>query len=134
MMHEVKQFIDDTLNELYPQRDIVDESVPQNFKEGTFLITFDNQEYEKLVGNTFNCKVLIDISYWTESQDSPREECLAVQQDILRALAIKSIFRAKDLKANVVDEVLHITFSISYREAIQNEEVTMQQQQTNTSI
>lgn len=134
MMLEIKQFVVDMLNYEQPDKAVYDESVSQNFKEGTFLIAFDNQEYTKLIGNTFDSKVLIDISYWPESKDSPREECLLVQQDILRALAINSAFRVKDIKANVVDEILHITFSIYYREAIKTDAVLMKQHQTNTNM
>lgn len=130
MMHEIKQFVVDALNELYPQKIIVDESVPQNFVEGTFLVVLGNQDYEKLIGITFKSKVLIDISYWPETQDK-RNECITIQQELLRLLSIKSTFRVNDLKATIVDEILHITFSISFREIKTIESVAMQHQQTN---
>lgn len=134
MVHDIKKVIADVLNTIFPEKTIYDESIPQNFEEGSFLINIGNQEYTKQIGDAFISKVLIDIAYFPISSEAKKEECLNIQQELLRAFAIENKYRIAELASITVDDILHITFQITYREMKSTENVVMQQKEVNTSI
>ena len=136
MISEIKQAIVNKLLEMYPTYTIYDEDVPQNFKTPSFLLTLIEQNYGKRLDNKYNSTVSFDVAYFSDKgKNEVKSDCQAVQVNLLRAFDLVGTFRAQNLQATIVDNVLHITFDVRYSEIKTGEEIPkMQDQVTNTDI
>ena len=136
MISEVKQAIAQKILELYPTVTIYDEDVPQNFKKPSFLITLVEHSYSKRLADKFNSTASFDVVYFSNKDKSEiKSDCQAVQVNLLRVFDLMGTFRAQNLQATIVDNVLHITFDVNYSEIKTGEEIPkMEAQTTNTSI
>ena len=135
MINDVKQAIVNKLLELYPTYTIYDEDVPQNFKTPSFLVTVIEQNYGKRLDNKFTSTVSFDLAYFSDKgKNKIKSDCQAVMVNLLRAFDLMGGFRAQNLQATIVDNVLHITFDVNYSEMKIEEFVKMQAQTTKTKI
>ncbi|XOQ44297.1 MAG: Phage protein [Clostridium sp.] len=135
MINDVKQAIVNKLLELYPTYTIYDEDVPQNFKKPSFLVTMIEQNYGKRLNNKYNSTIAFDVAYFSDKgKNEIKSDCQAVQVNLLRTLNTLDTFRVQNLQANITDNVLHITFDVSYSEIKTKEFSKMQKQTTNTNI
>jgi len=140
MIDDIKQAIVSKLVELYSSHTIYDEDIPQNFKTPSFLITLIEQEYRKRINTKYNSSCSFDVAYFS-NKDVPeiKADCLTVQETLLRGFdfigaAGKEKFRVLNKVARITDNVLHITFEVSYSEMIAKTEVAMQTQETNSNL
>lgn len=138
MINSVKQAITDKLAELYPATNdyiIYDEDIPQNFRKPSFLISLTNQDYRKRLSNKSVCLLSFDIAYFSKKGVTEiKNDCLSVQLNLLREVDLIGTYRILNKQAQIIDNVLHLTFDIRYSE-IKAEPITaMQTQETNTSI
>ena len=135
MINDVKQAIVNKLLELYPTYTIYDEDVPQNFKTPSFLVTVIEQSYGKRLADKYNSTVSFDLAYFSDKgKNEVKSDCQEVQVNLLRAFDLVGTFRAQNLQATIVDNVLHITFDVNYSELKIEEFAKMQKQATNTNI
>lgn len=135
MINEIKQAIADKLEELYLGYTLYDEDIPQNFKKPSFLVTVIEQDYGKRLVNKYNSTVSFDVAYFSDKgKNEIKSDCQAVQVDILRAFDFVGSFRIQNKQATIVDNVLHITFNVSYSELKIEEFAKMQTQTTNTNL
>ena len=135
MIDEIKQAIADKLEELYPGYTLYDEDIPQNFKKPSFLVTLVEQSYGKRLDNKFIGNVTLDVAYFSgKGKNEIKSDCQAVMVNLLRAFDLLDTFRARNLQANITDNVLHITFDVSYSELKIEEFAKMQTQTTNTNL
>ena len=135
MISEIKQAIVQKILELYPTATIYDEDIPQNFKTPSFLVTVIEQNYGKRLANKYNSTVNFDVAYFSDKEKNEiKADCHEVQVNLLRALDLVGAFRIQNLQATIVDNVLHITFDISYSELKIEEFAKMQTQTTNTNL
>ena len=135
MISDIKQAIAQKILELYPEATVYDEDTPQNFKTPSFLVTVIEQSYGKRLDNKFTSTVSLDLAYFSDKEKSDiKSDCQAVQVNLLRAFDLVGGFRIRNLQATIVDNVLHITFDVSYSELKTNEFVKMQKQTTNEYV
>jgi len=136
MINEIKQAIAQKILEQYPSSTIYDEDIPQNFKTPSFLVTVIEHSYGKRLANRYNSTVSFDVAYFSnKGKNETKSDCQAVQVNIMRAFELVGTFRAQNLQATIVDNVLHITFDVRYSEIKTGEEIPkMQAQATNTGI
>lgn len=135
MISDIKQAIAQKILELYPEATVYDEDIPQNFKTPSFLVTVIEQGYGKRLANKFTSTVSLDLAYFSDKEKSDiKSDCHAVQVNIMRAFDLVGGFRIRNLQATIVDNVLHITFDVSYSELKIEEFVKMQTQTTNTNL
>jgi len=135
MINDIKQAIAQKILEQYPSSTIYDEDIPQNFKTPSFLVTVIEQSYGKRLANRYNSTVSFDVAYFSDKgKNETKSDCQAVQVNLLRAFELVGTFRAQNLQATIVDNVLHITFDVRYSELKIEEFVKMQTQATNTDI
>ena len=135
MIDEIKQVIAQKIQEQYPSATIYDENIPQNFKTPSFLVTVIEQSYGKRLDNKYNSTVSFDVAYFSnKGKNKIKSDCQAVQVNLLRAFDLMGGFRAQNLRATIVDNVLHITFDVSYSELKIEEFAKMQTQTTNTNL
>ena len=150
MINEIKQAIAQKILELYPTATIYDEDIPQNFKTPSFLVTVIEQSYSKRLDNKYNSTITFDVAYFSDKgKNEIKSDCQEVQvnllrafdlmggfraQSLLRAFDLMGTFRAQSLQATIVDNVLHITFDVSYSELKIEEFAKMQTQTTNTNL
>ena len=136
MINEIKQAIAQKILEQYPSATIYDEDIPQNFKTPSFLVTVIEHSYGKRLDNKYNSTVSFDVAYFSDKgKNETKSDCQAVQVNIMRAFELVGTFRAQNLQATIVDNVLHITFDVRYSEIKTGEEIPkMQAQATNTGI
>ena len=135
MISEIKQAIVQKILELYPTATIYDEDIPQNFKTPSFLVTVIEQNYGKRLANKYNSTVNFDVAYFSDKEKNEiKADCHEVQVNLLRALDLVGAFRIQNLQATIVDNVLHITFDISYSELKKEEFAKMRTQTTTTNI
>jgi len=135
MIDEIKQAIADKLEELYPGYTLYDEDIPQNFKKPSFLVTLVEHSYGKRFDNKYTSTVSFDVAYFSDKgKNEIKSDCQAVMVKLLRAFDLLDTFRAQNLQANITDNVLHITFNVSYSEIRIEEFEKMQKQTTTTNI
>lgn len=135
MITNIKQAITNKLLEIYPEHTIYDEDVPQNFMTPSFLISLIDQDYEKRLSNKYRSDSSFEIVYFSDKGNTEiKEDCLNVQLNLLRAFDIVGTYRVINKKAQITDNVLHITFEIKYSEMKVETQIPMQTQQTNTNI
>ena len=135
MISEIKQAIAQKIHEIYPSAAIYDEDIPQNFKTPSFLVTVIEQSYGKRLANKYNSTVSFDVAYFSDKgKNETNSDCQAVQVNLLRAFELVGTFRAQNLQATIADNVLHVTFNVSYSELKIEEFAKMQTQTTNTDI
>jgi len=135
MISEIKQAIAQKILELYPEATIYDEDIPQNFKTPSFLVTVIEQSYGKRLADKYNSTVNFDVAYFSDKKKNEiKSDCQAVMVNLLRAFDLLDTFRARNLQANITDNVLHITFDVSYSEMKIEEFTKMQKRTTNTNV
>ena len=135
MINDIKQAIASKLLEVFPGYTIYDEDIPQNFKTPSFLVTVIEQDYGKRLVNKYNSTVSFDVAYFSgKGKNEIKSDCQAVQVNLLRAFDLMGGFRAQNLQATIVDNVLHITFDVNYSELKIEEFAKMQTQTTNTNL
>ena len=135
MIDEIKQAIAQKILEQYPSSTIYDEDIPQNFKTPSFLVTVIEQNYGKRLANKYNSTVSFDVAYFSnKGKNEIKSDCQAVQVNLLRDFDLMGGFRAQNLQATIVDNVLHITFDVKYSELKIEEFVKMQAQTTNEYV
>lgn len=115
MLAEIKQAIIDKLNELYTTT-IYDEVLPADFANGSFLITVIEYSYSKTLTGRFSSSTPFSLSYFPADTDNPRRECLEVQERVLKEFDLLGGFRISGKSAQIADDVLHILFTVKYRE------------------
>jgi hypothetical protein len=135
MINEIKQAIAQKIHEQYPSATIYDEDISQNFKTPSFLVTVIEQNYGKRLANKYNSTVSFDVAYFSnKGKNEIKSDCQAVQVNLLRDFDLMGGFRAQNLQATIVDNVLHITFDVRYSELKIEEFAKMQAQTTKTKI
>ncbi len=132
MISEIKQAIAQKILGLYPSATVYADDIPQNFKKPSFLLTLIEQNYGKRLDNKFTSTVSLDLAYFSDKgKNEVKSDCQAVQVNLLRAFGLVGTFRAQNLQATIVDNVLHITFDVRYSEIKIERFVKMQSQSTN---
>jgi hypothetical protein len=134
MINDIIQAIADKLTELYPGTKIYVDDVPQDVITPSFLVTLVTQNYRKRIyGNSVT--ITFDLAYFSDKgiQDI-KEDCRAVQQNLLRNFGLIGAFRAAGKSARTVDNVLHLTFNVQYAEIDLETKILMQKHQTNTNL
>jgi len=135
MISEIKQAIAQEILGLYPSATVYADDIPQNFKKPSFLLILIEQNYGKRLDNKFTSTVSLDLAYFSDKGKSDiKSDCQAVQVNLLRAFDLLDTFRARNLQATIVDNVLHITFDVNYSELKIEEFAKMQTQTTKTKI
>jgi len=135
MINEIKQTIAQKILELYPTATIYDEDIPQNFKTPSFLVTVIEQSYGKRLDNKYNSTVSFDVAYFSDKGKSEiKSDCQAVMVKLIRAFDLMGGFRAQNLQATIVDNVLHITFDVMYSEIRKEEFPKIQEFTSNANI
>ena len=135
MISALKQAIAQEILGLYPTATIYDEDIPQNFKTPSFLVIVIEQGYGKRLDNKFTSTVSFDVAYFSDKKKNEKKsDCQAVMVNLIRAFDLMGGFRAQNLQATIVDNVLHITFDVKYSELKIEEFVKMQTQTTKTKI
>lgn len=135
MLSDVKQAIVDKLAVLYPTFRIYDDNVPQNFKTPSFQIFIFDQDYNKRLNKKYKSLVSFDLAYFSDKKISEvRTDCLDVQENLLKELDLVGTYRILNKRARITDNVLHITFDVSYSEMIAETGTAMQSQTTTTNI
>lgn len=135
MISEIKQAIAQKIHEQYPSATIYDEDIPQNFKTPSFLVTVIEQSYSKRLANKYNSTVSFDVAYFSnKGKNKIKSDCQEVMTNLLQAFDLLDTFRARNLQANITDNVLHITFDVNYSELKIEEFAKMQTQTTNTNL
>ena len=135
MISEIKQVIAQKIQEQYPSATIYDEDIPQNFKTPSFLVAVIEQSYGKRLTDKYNSTVSFDVAYFSNKEKNKiKSDCQAVMVNLIRSFDLMGGFRAQNLQATIVDNVLHITFDVNYSELKIEEFVKMQAQTTKTKI
>ena len=138
MLNEIKQAVIDQMTEIYPASGgytIYDDDIPENFLTPSFLVEIIAQTRSRRISKRYQSKLLFDVSYYSDkSSGELKNDCYAVQERLLRSLDLIGTYRAQNLEARITDNVLHVTFDISYSEMIPEESNPMQQVQANTNI
>lgn len=109
------------------------EEAPQSAVLPYFLITLGEQNPSRGLNGRMKNAVNIDISYFPEAEDGRHEECWRTGQDLTRKFAVKN-YKIKKRNLKIVDEVLHFTFVVDYREADADVIPTMQTGTQNTNL
>lgn len=135
MISDVKEAIINKLEEIYPTGYLIyDEVLPEIAMKPSFLITVTKQSHSKRLGNKYISEVSFNIAYYS-SQSAVRVDCLNVQEELLRAFDYVGNFQVRNKVAQILDNVLHLTFVIRYCEQKEDQpSIPMQQQTTNTYL
>ena len=135
MISALKQAIVQEILGLYPSATVYADDIPQNFKTPSFLVTVIEQSYGKRLANKYNSTVSFDVAYFSDKGKSEiKSDCQAVMVKLIRAFDLMGGFRAQNLQATIVDNVLHITFDVMYSEIRKEEFPKIQEFTSNANI
>lgn len=134
MIETIKEAIVNRLSELYPDLTVYDEDLPAEYRKPAFLINVKNQNYTNLLQGKFKNQVNFDISYYSNSSDTVKKDCLNMGQALLTGFDLISNCRLKNKKAETIDNVLHFTFEIQYTVRKEEVAIKMQKQELNTNL
>lgn len=135
MITDIKQAIVDKLLEVYPGYKIYDEDIPQGFKTPSFYISLIEQDYSKRINNKYRSRPSFDIAYFSDKGNNEiKNDCYDKQIKLFRAFDLIGTYRVTDKLANVTDNVLHFTFSISYSEIKEETGILIGTKEINTNI
>ena len=138
MVNAVKQAIADKLNSLFPAADgytVYDDNVPQDCATPYFLILLAKQTYGKRLNSKYKSTLSFDLAYYSNKETTEiRADCYSVQEVILKAFDLVGTYRVKNKNTQITDNVLHITFDVSYSEMKDEAIVYMQQVETSANI
>lgn len=112
---------------------IYTEDVPQNFMQPSFLISFYDQNPSRGINGRLKNSINADISYFPEIENEANEECWQIGEDLIREFCIKD-FKIKNRNLKIVDQVLHFTFDVRYREYKNDDSSQMQDLTQKTGI
>lgn len=115
MVAEIKQAVVDRLHELFTA-EVYDEAVPQESAAGSFFIAISEHSCRKAIADRFTSSVSFDLSYYPADSGNIRKECMAVGETALRGLDLAGGFRITGKTAQIVENVLHVRFTVKYRE------------------
>lgn len=131
MINKIKQEITNRLITTCPT--IYDEDIPQNFVTPSFLISVIEQDYEKRINLKYKSQIFFDIAYFSDKNKAEiKEDCLKMQEKLLREFDLVGGFRALSKKANITDNVLHFMFDITYSEILIETENKMETHEIHT--
>ena len=131
MISDIRRAIRYKLKVLYPTYERNEENVPQDFTTPAFTIYEIDQEYEKRIGTKYKSRISFDVAYFSgKATTEIKSDCLAVQEVLLREFDLIGTFRVQNKKAKITDDVLHMTFDISYSEMKVETGIPMQTQTT----
>ena len=136
MISEIKSAIIYKLKEVYPLiLNRYTDDVPQNFKKPSFFVSVIDQEYDKRMNSKYKGLISFDIAYFSDKGIAEiKSDCLAKQDVLLREFDLVGTYRIKNKNARITDNVLHMTFDVSYSEMKVETMLPMQTQTTNTSL
>ncbi len=135
MIADLVQAISNELTALFTGYTIYVDYVPESFQKPSFLISLVNQDYRKRLNTKYQSLLSFDVAYFSNSSASEiKADCREKQLAVLRAFDLLGTYRVMNKKAQLTDDVLHITFDVSYLEMKTEDFTAMQQQETNTII
>jgi hypothetical protein len=121
--------------EIYPtgyQR--YDEDAPEDLKKPAFLVSVTNQDYSKRMNTKYKSVVSFDVAYFSDQGAAEiKRDCLQKQEDLFRAFDFVGTFKTRNKNSSITNQVLHLTFDVSYSEMIIETGVPMQTKTVNTN-
>lgn len=131
MINKIKREITNKLIMACPT--IYDEDIPQNFITPSFLVSVIEQDYEKRINAKYKSQISFDIAYFSNKDKTEiKEDCLKMQEKLLRDFDLVGGFRAGNKRANITDNVLHFMFDITYSEMLIETENKMETHEIHT--
>lgn len=137
MISDIKSAMVSKLNDIFPNIPIgsTDDNVSQNYAKPSFFVSIVDQEYNKRINTKFNGLISFNIAYYSDLGVADiKRDCLAKQEVLIREFDLVGTYRIRNKKARITDNVLHMTFDVSYSEMKVETSVLMQTQQTITSL
>ncbi|WP_315117765.1 DUF6838 family protein [uncultured Clostridium sp.] len=122
--------ISQRLDKKFPNINIYEEGIEQEFKKPYFFIKLLNSIQSKEFNNRYKKSVCFDINYFSDREDI-NSDCLDIADKLYEFLEYvpvgNSLYRATNMKHEVIDEVLHFFFQFNYKVVKQIEEVPKMQ-------
>lgn len=131
MINKIKQEITNRL--ITACSTIYAEDIPQNFITPSFLVSIMEQDYEKRINTKYKSQISFDIAYFSDKDKTEiKEDCLKMQEKLLREFDLVGGFRVLNKKAKITDNVLHFMFDITYSEMLIETENKMETHEIHT--
>ncbi|QOX63675.1 hypothetical protein FRZ06_10085 [Anoxybacterium hadale] len=138
MLNEIKQSIKDKLTALFPPEEgyaLFDEKVPEGSEKPYFLLLLTKQTYSKKLKNKYQSILYFDLGYYSNLDTAEnKKDLMRVQEILVRSFDSAGTYRVRNKSAQIIEQVLHVTFDISYSEMKVEEAVSMQQIEATTSV
>lgn len=111
------------------------EVVPQNMCLPAFLTSIYEQRPSNGINGRKKNKIGVDVMYFPENQQESKaqKECWEVGEQMNLAFSIPD-FKMQNRNLEVVDKVLHYTFSVSYRTIFGDDATRMQRMSQHTDL
>lgn len=119
MIQQLIHSLADKLKSKYTSFDVYDEFVKQGLKEPCFFIFISDSEFKKELGNRYRLTVSFDVSYLnSKHNEDMRADFNQVAFEIYGLLdyleADSKKQRVQELRHQVIDDVLHVYFDVSF--------------------
>ena len=122
MTDDIITAIETQLKALCPAAAVYRFYCPQHFKTPSFFISVTDQDYSRLLTDSFAGKISLDVQYFSGAKSvdlkAIRADCVSMQETLLRGFNLIGRFRCTNKDARITDNVLHFTFDIKYRECV----------------
>lgn len=122
MIDEINEAIAEAYHRAYPSYKIRTEEIPSGFKEPTFVIMVYDFEYHQCLGDKYTGTFYFDDLYFSTARKvNIKADLLAVQESITHTFTKLTKFKALRQTCEIVDDVLHHKYRITYKELRQED-------------
>lgn len=124
-INDLKIGINQALDKEFPNITIYGEEIKQDFEEPCFFIKILASAQDKELGRRYKKNTSFDIHYFSDKEDI-NTDCLDMADKLYEVLEYvkvnNSLYRASNMKHEVIDGVLHFFLQFNYKVVKQMEE------------
>lgn len=129
-INDLRIGINQALDKEFPNITIYGEEIKQGFKEPCFFIKVLNSSQNKELNIRYNRSISFDIHYFSDNRDI-NSDCNNMADKLYEVLEYvdvnNNLYRANDMKHELIDGVLHFMIQFDYRIVKENQKIAKMQ-------
>ena len=136
MINEVYRGIVEECRVVSPTVQVYRDHIPQNFIVPAFFVELTGFVPVRSINGKQRVSAHFDLQYFPDGE--PKEhitKCIDMQEELVRHFhVLPGSFYVKNRSGKVTDNILHFQFTINYIQAVESEETSMGELETNTNL
>ena len=129
MINNIKESIAHTLCTMYENITIYEDDIPNGFTTPSFVIYTNDIDSSRLINDGYNNVIEFDLCYFSDKdREEIKTDITNVRYELSHLDKVSNgidTYRLINRQTNIVDDVLHYTYSIRLREQTNNNDAVM---------